>query len=85
MSCKSCNYGRKAGVENYVACGYYFREHKQDYNKTMVELNLESLETGWGYMHCPVDGDTNIFGRGILTNGVVIFNENFHCSNYSEK
>lgn len=85
MTCKVCENGRKAGADKYVACGYFFVKHKQDYQKTMEELNLEKIETGWGYMRCPVDGDTNIFGRGVMTNGVVVFKEDFTCNNYRNR
>lgn len=85
MHCKSCEYGRRAGAEKHVACGYFFTKHQQDYQKIMEELNLDKVTTGWGYMHCPVDGDTNVFGRGIMTNEVVIFREDFACSNYRSR
>lgn len=46
--CYSCEYGRIACATNKVACGFIFKEHKINYDKTMDELNLNNLNTGWG-------------------------------------
>lgn len=82
-NCYNCKNGRRAGIENMVACAYFFAEHQFDHQKTMEELRLESMSTGWGFMNRPVDDDEGtIFGRGIMTNGVPIFNKDFCCNHF---
>ena len=86
-TCWNCKYERKADAKGYVACAYVFSEHKQDYQKTLEDLNLDSLQTGWGFMRRWVDDDekADVFGKGIMTNNVVVFKEDFYCKYYKTR
>jgi hypothetical protein len=85
-NCYNCDYARKSGAKDMVACGFFFLEHRMDYEKTMKELSLENIYTGWGYMHKAVDdirtGDEVPLGAGIMTNNVVVFDKNFCCNHH---
>lgn len=84
-NCYNCEWGRFAKADNMVACGYFFSNHKMCYQKTMEELNLDSLCTGWGYMHRRAnDKEGKGFGKGIMTNGVIVFPSDFCCSHYEK-
>lgn len=82
-NCHNCEYGRRACANDMVACGFVFARDKMDHQKTMEDLNLETLHTGWGYMKRRVEDEKGeILGSGIMTNGVAIFDKNFCCKYY---
>lgn len=79
-NCYNCDHARYTKVENHVACSFVFIKHQDNYNKTMIDLGLESLYTGWGFMKRAVDDhEGQNPGTGIMTNNVVIFENNFCC------
>lgn len=84
--CYNCEYARRACILNKVACGFVFSEHKMDYQKTMEDLNLDSVNVGWGYMKRAIDDEEGKgFGAGIMTNDVVIFDKDFSCKYFIVK
>lgn len=81
-SCSNCYYARKTTVPDSVACAYVFSEHQMDYQKTMIELDLETVNVGWGYMKCRPEMESDTLDKSLITNEVVVFKKNFVCKQY---
>ena len=82
-NCANCKYGRRACAPNMVACAYQFKHNNTNYQAIMVDLELDTVSIGWGYMQRAVDDKKGeVLGSGIMTNNVVIFERDFCCKHY---
>lgn len=80
LCCYNCKYGRRAGAPNMVACAYVFKKYEMDYQKIIEDLDIDSLNTGWGYIKRAVNDEKGgTIGLGLMTNNVAIFNKDFCC------
>lgn len=79
-SCQTCEWARKAGADHYAACAFLFKKYELDHQKTMEDLQLDTLQTGWGYLRQGYN-QTGEYGlaAGIMTNQVAVFPETFCC------
>lgn len=85
-NCLSCVHARKACAEDNIVCSYYYTMYGMDYQEIMEHLDLDTINTGWGYLKkYPNDESTKTIDSGIITNSLALFKKDFVCNNYKRR
>ena len=94
MSCKNCDFARRACNEEYVGCAYWENKRQGDYdigedpmtdNEVMDKLNINSFSTGWVYLNRYPEQEKapdSTVAYNMMTNGVICFKKSFSCNKF---
>lgn len=88
--CETCEHARKACSDGVVVCSLLQTiawendmTNQEFVSSSLFKEKLTYLAEGWGYLQCRPEWETDgVFGRGIMTNHVLLTKKDAYCSQY---